>query len=167
MFFSSCCNLFVCLFVCLFVWFVVILAVLLLLLWALACSIRYLVVQARFPEHRHILPKIQKDGPSHASCAPLLLTCEALGAFGNWTRLLHIPTMRMTRKNEYKHLNNILSILNTDPKKTCLLHTQNTSLRMIYLQTPQFTPQIPTIPPTPITMQPPPNTQQNQLAACA
>ena len=123
-----------------FVWFLVILAVLL-LLWALACSIRYLVVQARclFPP-THTL----KNQKGRSFSRFLRSSASDLWSFTPF------PTMPMTRK---KCIQTSQSYpLNTQywSKKNIVYYTlRNTSLRMIYLQTPQFTPQIPKNPPHP------------------
>lgn len=164
MFFSSCCNLFD-LFVW-FVWFVVILAVLLLLLWDLACSMRYLVVQAPCLTPTHTL-KTKRT---------VLLTLLALLCFwpvklsAHWTldtTFTHILTMPMTRK---KCIQTSQSYpLNTQywsNKNMFVTHSEYLTKNDLSPNSP-IDPTNPKNPPTPITMQPPNNTQQNQLAACA
>lgn len=112
---------------------------------------RYLVVQARCL-NTDTYSENQKDGPSHASCVPLLLTCEALGTLDTGHDFTHIPTMHMTRNKRIQTSN--ISIISFQysiliKKKHVYYTLKNTSLRMIYLQTPQFTPQIPKIHPPP------------------
>lgn len=131
-----------------FVWFLVILAVLL-LLWALACSIRYLVVQARclFPP-THTL----KNQKGRSFSRFLRSSASDLWSFRPFRHTGHDFYTFSNHAHDKKKMHTNISIISSQYsiliKKNIVYYTlRNTSLRMIYLQTPQFTPQIPKNPP--------------------